>query len=374
MEKIGLYIHIPFCKSKCPYCDFYSKKSDICGYDDYTMCVLESLEMWAEKSGRQADTLYIGGGTPSIIGGRNIAMIVRRAKMLFGVDGEITVECNPSAIEDGFFETVAKSGANRISLGMQSAVDSERKKLGRLSDSEAVLKRIKEARNAGITNISLDIMLGVPEQTAESLNQTIDFCINTGVPHLSAYMLSLEEGTYYYKNKDKLNLPDNDTVADMYMQLSEALVKSGYQHYEISNFAKPGYEGIHNLKYWNCEEYIGIGPSAHSFLNGERFFYPRDLDYFRLGGEPKKDGVGGDAQEYIMLRLRLKEGIIFDEYKKRFGKCLSEKAVSYAANLTEKGYMTADDKGIRLTQKGFLISNSIIAEIEMIADGKKTDK
>ena len=175
MRNIGLYIHVPFCRSKCPYCDFYSMRSDSLGYDDYTACVLESLEEWRENTDKKADTLYLGGGTPSLIGGKNIAMIVRRAKALFGVDGEITVECNPSAIEEGFFETVAKAGVNRISLGMQSAVDSERRKLGRTADRACILKCIKEARDAGIDNITLDVMLGVPGQTMESLKETIDF-------------------------------------------------------------------------------------------------------------------------------------------------------------------------------------------------------
>ena len=363
MKKLGLYIHIPFCRSKCPYCDFYSMRSDALGYDDYTACVLESLESWSDKLGRKADTLYLGGGTPSLIGGKNIALIVRRARELFDVDGEITVECNPSAVEDGFFEAVAKAGVNRISLGMQSAVDSERKKLGRSADKEKVLKCIADARDAGIENITLDVMLGVPNQTLESLLQTVDFCLESGVPHISAYMLKLEEGTYYYNNAEKLNLPDEDTTADMYTFLSEKLTQNGFVHYEISNFAKPGFEGKHNLKYWNCEEYLGIGPSAHSFIDGKRFYYPRDIDSFCRGNDPESDGTGGDEEEYIMLRLRLSEGLQFSSYYERYQKNISAEIIEKAKFFEKQGLMEVTDDSIGLTRRGFLLSNTIISEL-----------
>ena len=363
MNKIGIYIHIPFCKSKCPYCDFYSMRSDEIGYDDYTMCVLESLETWANKLGRKADTLYLGGGTPSIIGGRNIALIVRRAKELFGVDGEITVECNPSATEDGFFETVARAGVNRVSIGMQSAVDSERKKLGRAADSGKVKEHINEARKAGIDNISLDVMLGVPNQTMKTLEQTVEFCTKMNVPHVSAYMLKLEEGTYYYNNAEKLNLPDEDETADMYLRLGEILAKNGMRNYEISNFAKAGFEGKHNLKYWNCDEYIGIGPAAHSFVDGKRFYYPRDIDYFKSGSEPVEDGNGGDEEEYIMLRLRLADGIVFKDYEERYNKKISPEILEKAKVFAEKKYINITETSMHLTREGFLVSNYIISEL-----------
>lgn len=338
-------------------------RSDSVGYDEYTACVLESLEEWRGNTDKMADTLYLGGGTPSLIGGANIALIVRRAKELFDVDGEITVECNPSSVEDGFFEAVARAGVNRISLGMQSAVDSERKKLGRVADREKVLGCIEAARKAGIENITLDVMLGVPEQTMESLEETITFCIETGVPHISAYMLKLEEGTYYYNNAEKLNLPDEDTTADMYLYLSERLTENGFVHYEISNFAKPGYEGKHNLKYWNGEEYLGIGPSAHSFLGGVRFCYPRDIKSYIIGEEPIADGTGGDEEEYIMLRLRLKEGLVFNEYYEKYHKNLSDEVIEKAKLFEKQGLATVNDTSIALTREGFLLSNTIISEL-----------
>lgn len=363
MNSIGIYIHVPFCKSKCPYCDFYSMRSDTLGYDDYTMCVLESLEDWAAKLNRPADTLYFGGGTPSLIGGKNISLVTRRAKELFGINGEITVECNPSAVEDGFFKSIAEAGVNRISLGMQSAIDSERKKLGRAADREQIKKCIDEARSAGIENISLDVMLGVPEQTKESLRETARFCIDMNVPHISAYMLKLEEGTYYYNNAKKLRLPDEDATADMYLLLGEILAENGMKNYEISNFAKQGYEGKHNLKYWNCEEYLGIGPAAHSFVDGKRFYYPRDIEYFKAGKEPIADGSGGDEDEYIMLRLRLADGIIFEDFRKRFNRDFDKTIIEKARAFEEKRLIKITDKSISLTRDGFLLSNYIISEL-----------
>ncbi len=363
MKNLGLYIHIPFCKSKCPYCDFYSMRAYDGQTDDYTASVLEYLEMWADKLNRKADTLYFGGGTPSVLGGENIALITRRAKELFGVDGEITVECNPSAVDDSFFETVAKSGVNRISLGMQSAVDSERRKLGRFADSKRVEECINNARKAGIENITLDVMLGVPDQTVDSLKETVDFCLKNDVPHISAYMLKLEEGTYYYNNADKLNLPDEDATADMYTLLGDILESKGYRNYEISNFAKAGYEGRHNLKYWNCEEYLGIGPSAHSFIDGKRFYYPRDIKAFTLGCDTIPDGDGGDEEEYIMLRLRLADGISFDAFKMRFGKDFPTGIMHRAESFAQHGLVTLSDNTLSLTRKGFLLSNTIISKL-----------
>lgn len=362
MDNIGLYLHIPFCKTKCPYCDFYSMRGDVSDKDMYTISLVESMENWSDKLGRKADTLYLGGGTPSILGGENIAMLTRRAKNLFGVDGEITVECNPSAVEEDFFEAVADAGVNRISLGVQSVIERERKKLGRFSDREIIEKRIEQCKTAGIKNISLDVMLGVQEQTMKSFDETLNFCIASGATHISAYMLKIEEGTPYYKKKDSLNLPNDDEVADMYLAMSEKLRANGFEHYEISNFARSGFEGKHNLKYWNCEEYLGLGPSAHSFIDGKRFFYPRDIEYFKNGGEPISDGNGGDEEEYIMLRLRLKDGIVFEDFEKRFKKFFPRDIIKKTERFIENGLMKYDDKSMALTEKGFLLSNLIIAE------------
>ena len=364
MKKIGIYIHAPFCRSKCPYCDFYSERADSRDHDEYTLSVVSAMERYSSELRREADTLYLGGGTPSLLGGKNVALIITAAKRLFNVDGEITVECNPSCIEDGFFDMIAEAGANRASIGLQSAVDSERRQLGRLSDARRVAEVIEASRSAGIDNISLDVMLGIPKQTPESLAETLAFCAQASIPHVSAYMLSLEEGTYFYKNADRLDLPDEDMTARLYEQCGDFLCGKGYVNYEISNFALPGFESRHNLKYWSCDEYLGIGPAAHSFIDGKRFYYPRDRRYFMDGGEPVSDGEGGSRGEYVMLRLRLAEGLVFADYEKRYGEKFPSGAVDAASSLAADGLMKVTDRAISLTRRGFLLSNPVIARIE----------
>ncbi|MBQ8227597.1 MAG: radical SAM family heme chaperone HemW [Clostridia bacterium] len=363
MNKIGLYIHIPFCKSKCPYCDFYSLRKGKKDYESYVSSVKRSLKMWAERTEKKADTLYLGGGTPSLLGGELISEIVLAAKESFGCNGEITVECNPSCIETDFFKRVVDAGVNRVSLGMQSAVDSERKKLGRLADVKAVERAINRAFLSGIENVSVDLMIGIPDQNEKTLAQSLEFCAQSGVKHISAYMLKVEEGTFFHENPHKFNFPDEDLTADLYLQMVNFLETEGYSQYEISNFAQQEYESRHNLKYWNCEEYLGIGPAAHSFLNGKRFYYPRDIQFFENGEEPVSDGDGGDLQEYIMLKLRLKDGLIFEECKKRFSDFSETEYIQKAEPMLKAGFMKLDDKSLAITTRGFLISNSIIEKI-----------
>ena len=367
----GLYIHIPFCRSKCPYCDFYSCLSKNADIDSYVGSVIDEIKTgrrtkeFTENADLSFDTIYFGGGTPSVIGADNIGKIINCAKECYDItdDAEITVECNPSTVDEEFFRKLTSYGVNRISLGMQSAVDNERKKLGRFSDRNQVLSAIDNAEKHGITNISLDIMLGIPDQTQKSLDDTIDFCIETGVPHISAYMLSVEEGTVFHKRIYTLNLPDEDTVCDMYIHLSEKLRNAGFLHYEISNFAKKGYESRHNTKYWNCEEYLGIGPSAHSFIDGKRFFFKRDINSFINGENAVYDTSGGDSEEYIMLRLRLSDGIVFKEYKNRFGENFPKEITKKADRFIKEGLISITESNLSLTPDGFLISNYIISEL-----------
>ncbi len=363
MNKAGLYIHIPFCKSKCPYCDFYSLRKGEEDYKKYVSAVIKSLKKWSSLTDKKADTLYFGGGTPSLIGSELLCGIIENAKKTFGCDGEITVECNPSTVNGDFFNKIAESGVNRISLGMQSAVDSERKKLGRFADKKQIESVIKASLDSGISNISLDVMTGIPDQTKDSLDETLKFCTESGATHISAYMLKLEEGTWFYKNSHKLNLPDEDLTADLYLQMVDYLEEKGFRQYEISNFALPGYESRHNLKYWNCEEYIGIGPGAHSFLQNKRFYYPRDIDYFEKGSDPVFDDEGGSLEEYIMLRLRLSEGLDFKKAKERFPDFEKEYYISKARSLQKNNLVRVSDESISLTKEGFLLSNAVTGKI-----------
>lgn len=365
MKELGLYLHIPFCRSKCPYCDFYSltcKNEEI--KDAYCAALQQKMMSSNSALQRKADTLYIGGGTPSVLGSKRLVSLVNTAKSEFLTDdAEITVECNPYCLEKDFFKKIALSGVNRISMGMQSAVDGERRILGRLADINTIENAIKSAREAGIGNISLDVMLGIPKQTEKALAKTLDFCISSGVRHISAYILKLEENTPFYKNREKLELPDDDMTADLYLQMCETLTDGGFEQYEISNFARAGYESRHNLKYWHCEEYLGLGAAAHSFIDGRRFYYKRDLDGFINGMPPVPDGDGGDFTEYAMLALRLTEGLCESKVTARFGYKIPEIMREKAGVFADNGYMESDENGLRLTRKGFLLSNSILAEI-----------
>ncbi len=361
MKPIGLYLHIPFCNGKCPYCDFYSVNPE----SEKVSAYVDALCREIDKADRIYNTVYFGGGTPSLIGSDNIAKIMSHIKR--SDDCEATLECNPSdtgAINSSFdFSVVAKSGINRISMGLQSANDAERKILGRRGDCNDVERAIAKAKNSGIDNISLDLMLGIPRQTEYTLQKSIDFCKDSGVKHISAYILKIEEGTPFYRIKDTLSVPDEDTTSDLYLSAVEMLDKAGFHQYEISNFSKKGYESRHNLKYWNCEEYLGIGASAHSFVDGKRFYYERNIDDFIKGIPYTDDGFGGDEEEYIMLALRLSEGLLFEEFEKRFGKPISENLIKKARELQKHGLVNVDNNSVSLTVQGFLVSNSVIATL-----------
>lgn len=267
-EKSGLYIHIPFCKNKCPYCDFYSVKYCESAGREYVTRLEEIIKQYQGSF----DTVYFGGGTPSILPAELIGEILCCVRAQFDIsdNAEITVECNPSKDLSEDFKKYADYGINRVSLGMQSAVDKERFALGRAAGRKEVERTISYARNAGINNISLDLMLGTPKQTIDSLDCSFDFIESMGVPHVSAYMLKIEEGTKFYEMRDRLDLPNEDTVAQMYLKTVDRMNTAGLKQYEISNFARRGFESRHNTKYWTLTPYLGLGKSAHSFWHGER--------------------------------------------------------------------------------------------------------
>lgn len=363
-EPIGLYLHVPFCKMKCPYCDFYSTPGNEEIKDAYTEQMKHLLQKTALQLGRKADTLYFGGGTPSVLGANRIAALLEAAKKNWGLhNAEITVEVNPGEYEPEFFETLREAGANRISMGLQSANEKELALLGRRHSVSQVREAVKEAQCAGFENISLDLMLAVQQQTPESLKRSIAFCADCGVQHISSYLLKIEPGTPYYERKDHMALPDEDETAELYLLACEELKQAGYNQYEISNFAISGFESRHNLKYWNAEEYCGIGPSAHSFLDGQRYYYPSDLQSFLAEPHNNCEGDGGSPEEYAMLRLRLSEGLRQTDYQKRFGRPLPEDYFQRANRYTQNGLVYCDEESIRFSPKGFLVSNSLIADI-----------
>ena len=366
----GVYIHIPFCNSKCPYCDFYSyrcKGEEQKPYVDALIDEINTLRRCDEfvKSGFTADTLYLGGGTPSVLRGEDICRIIECAKAKFNMPptSEITVECNPNSPIKELIPYFKKCGVNRVSLGMQSAVDTERRALGRHADKKRIAEVIELLKANGIDNISLDLMLGIPDQTPESLNESLDFIKECQVKHVSAYILKIEEGTFFDTHRERYRFPDENATCDLYNQCADTLTEAGFTHYEISNFAIAGYESRHNTKYWELEGYLGIGASAHSFIDGKRFYFEGDTEGFINGNKAICDGDGGDADEYIMLKLRLNKGIDMDELISRYGEKSAEKIIKKAPLFKEKGLVYFDGKNLRLTKNGFLLSNSIIAEL-----------
>lgn len=363
-DTIGVYIHIPFCRSKCYYCDFFSGKAKEEDFDKYTALLKERIKYWGNISKETVSSVYFGGGTPSILGAERLCDILTAVEKSFKVssEAEITVEVNPESGKSLDFNKLRKVGFNRISIGMQSSHESELKALGRIHSPEDVRITVKAAKDGGFKNISLDIMMGIPNQTLTSLKKSIDFCAFCGVTHVSSYILKIEPGTKLYSEKEKLSLASEDETTELYLSAVDYLERLGYNQYEISNFAVPTFESRHNTLYWKCGEYIGIGPSAHSFYKGKRFHYERDIKQF-AENITVEDGTGGNEEEYIMLSLRLKTGLVFKEYEERYNKVLSPVFKSKIKKYTETGFLEGDDNHVCFTPKGFLVSNSIICDL-----------
>ena len=347
---LGIYLHIPFCDGKCPYCDFYSERGTEEEKDAYVSALCRSLDDWGNTLSRPAaDTVYFGGGTPSLLGKR-LVTVLSAAKEAFAVteSAEVTAECNPRSSSGDLFAVLREGGFNRLSVGVQSFDGAELAFLGRRHTAEDALATLAEAKAAGFANISLDLMINLPGQTTETLARSLSMAVEAGPTHISVYMLKHEEHTAFAS----VAPIDEDEAARQYLFVCETLEKAGFGQYEISNFARPGFESRHNLKYWHLENTLGIGPAAHSFVNGKRFFYPRDTAAFLRGDEPIPDGVGGTEEERVMLGLRLTEGVD-----------ASETLLSRAAPFLRAGLMTCDGTRLRFTREGFLVSNTILAEL-----------
>lgn len=381
----GLYIHIPFCKSKCNYCDFYSKPVnndrfcfDIKKYADSLKKHI--IKMAPSLKEYTFDTVYFGGGTPSLLGGE-LPSLYKVIKENFNIskDCEVTFEANPESVTEDFAKSCFEEGFNRVSLGLQSAVLKELKILGRIHDKEDFSNAIKILKNAGFKNISGDIMLSIPSQTMESLDETLDFILSLDLNHISAYGLKIEEGTPFYKNIENLDLPDEDEQVKRYLHTVERLEKAGFYQYEISNFAKEGFISKHNYKYWLGESYLGIGPYAYSFMENKRFFMNCDTVTFENEQnilnviEVQEDISEKDVLfEYIMLRLRLKEGISFKDIHslcKNAGFDNSGKIIDDIKKkcemLTKNNLGVLSNDRFYLTPEGFLVSNSVISFLEI---------
>ena len=353
---LGLYLHIPFCNGKCAYCDFYSANTNEDTIDSYLTALIREIKQWGGEINRPIDTIYLGGGTPSLLNHRLVPLLNSVYENFKVLDNaEITLELNPADNVYEILENAKLAGINRISIGAQSGNDDELLKLGRRHTAKDTEIAIKTARELGFNNISLDLMIGLPDSSFEKLENSLNFITSLKPQHVSAYILKIEEKTKFFKEKATLNLPDDDLVGDQYLFMCDYLENKGYEHYEISNFCDKDFKSQHNLKYWKCEEYLGLGPSAHSFLDGKRFYYPRDLKAFINGNRPTPDGDGGDKVEQIMLALRLNSGIKTD---------ILPPAAKQKCELFAKNGLGNINNGVfSLTNKGMLLSNTIIYEI-----------
>ena len=372
-KSLGIYVHIPFCRSKCEYCDFYSlggaRNKEL--MDRYLGAVLAHIREAAPSAiGYEVDTVYFGGGTPSFFGASGLDRIFAEIDRRFDVsrDAEVTLEANPDSVTLPMLTRLRRSGFNRISIGVQSDSDEQLKALGRPHNYKQAQQAVMLARRAGFDNISVDLMFGLPNQSREQWMQTLRNIIDLKTEHISCYGLKVEPGTRLWEYKDCANLPDDDAQADMYFYAVETLEEFGYHQYEISNFAKPGRESRHNLKYWKLQEYAGFGPGAHSDFGGVRYAYEKDLDAYIAaahGGQfrfsentviPPRDR----DVEWVMLGARLISGLDPKDYEAQFRRRFDPIFLPFLQKCEAAGYAVSENGVWHLTPKGFLVSNQII--------------
>jgi oxygen-independent coproporphyrinogen-3 oxidase len=374
MKKLGIYVHIPFCVKKCGYCDFYSVKWDEESEDKYIHSAINEIESYSELSNKYVvDSIYMGGGTPSIINPKNLEKIISTIRNIFTIEenSEISMEANPNSLSENL-KTYREIGINRLSIGIQSLNDNILKRIGRIHNSKEALQAIDRAIGFGFENINADVMFNIPGQTVDDINDTISKLVTKEIKHISFYSLKLEEGTpmYLLKKDKKIIMPEEDLERKMYYAGRNIMEKHGLMQYEISNFAMKGYECRHNLKYWKQEEYIGIGPSAHSFLGNVRFSNPSELTEYISSGESgvferntlEEMDVNDIIFEYIMLRLRLTEGLKFADFKNKFSIDFKEAYKEQIKHLTENNLIELDGDVIRLSKRGMDLSNYVFSQ------------
>ena len=366
-KSLGIYVHIPFCRSKCEYCDFYSvpgaRSRDL--MDRYLDAVILHIREAAQgAAGYEVDTVYFGGGTPSFFGAGGLAKIFAEIDRRFDVsrDAEVSLEANPDSVTLPMLTRLRRAGFNRISIGVQSDDDAQLKALGRPHTYRQAQQAVSLSRRAGFDNVSVDLMFGLPSQSRESWMQTLRNVIDLKADHISCYGLKVEPGTKLWTYKDCANLPDDDAQADMYFYAVETLEQFGYHQYEISNFAHDGFICRHNMKYWVGDEYLGFGPGAHSDFGGRRFACARDLNAYLAGGESLSESAcpaeKEREEERVMLALRTVQGLDLSTLREdtRDAEAVLEECARHGLAQKENGCW-------HLTPQGFLVSNAVIVRV-----------
>ena len=370
---LGVYIHIPFCASKCSYCDFYSLPNQDELMDRYQKALIRHIEESApQMAPYYIDTVYFGGGTPSFYGARRLCELFETLKTNARVlkSAEVTVEMNPDSVTKEDLHLLHEAGVNRISLGVQSANDDILRLIGRRHNYRQVIEAVKLIRAEGFDNLSVDLIYGLPTQSRSDWADTLSNALALLPEHLSCYGLKVEDGTPICKYQDSPLLPNDDDQADMYLYMTDVMERYGYQQYEISNFARPGRPSRHNLKYWQLDEYMGFGPAAHSYVGGVRYSYVRDLkkylDGVENGGsivdEYEKIDKAESAAEYIMLGMRTTRGISKDEYFAIYRSGF-DKIEYLLSEYENKGWVRQAGDRWRFTSSGFLLSNILIGTL-----------
>lgn len=369
MKEIGIYIHIPFCVKKCDYCDFISYSESNHFIKPYIQKLIEEIENVLQKEEYAIKTVYIGGGTPSFIDSKyiiEIMNVLKKNSFLFSPQ-EITIEVNPGTITEQKLLDYKKAGINRLSIGLQETNNNLLKQIGRIHTYEDFLQTYQLAKKVGFKNINVDLIIGLPNQTITNIKASLEKVINLKPQHISVYSLILEEGTGLYKKweEKQIDLPSEEQERDMYWYVKNTLENEGYLHYEISNFAKQGYESKHNLSCWNQEEYIGCGAAAHSYLNGIRYSNTEKLEDYLQGSSPIIHEVQTKEtmqKEYMLLGLRKIEGVSIKQFKNKFGENPIFLYRNELNKLVEKELLVIDGDAIRLTNKGLDLANIVWEE------------
>ena len=371
-KPLSLYLHIPFCIRKCNYCDFCSFTGvSEAEKDRYVARLCEELEKASEGCREhRVTTVYFGGGTPTLLSTDAIARLLRAVQQCYDLsfDAEITAECNPGTVDLAYLSALRRIGVNRLSVGLQSSNAGELRLLGRIHTKEDFLRCARDARKAGFDNFSVDVMFGIPEQTRDSFCDTLRVALSVAPTHVSAYGLKLEAGTLFGQNSERLSLPDEDAEDEMYRDAVQILSEAGLHRYEISNFARSGYESRHNLAYWTQQEYLGFGVAAHSYFCGERFGASRDFGAFLCGEEMtemrEKVSFEETMREFLMLRMRLDCGVSRTLFDERYGDGAFERL--YGEGLRQyirSGFVRETEDGYAFTTKGFRVSNYILSDL-----------
>lgn len=376
MKSLGLYIHVPFCKRKCRYCDFYSLPChENTQISDYVSLICAHIEKEATLYREcEIDSIFIGGGTPSLLSEKELYMLTNTLKKHFKITqgAEFSIEANPESVTRQKLAAMKDCGINRLSMGLQSCVDDELRLLGRIHTLSRFEEAFSDARDVGFDNVNIDIMYALPEQGFKNFSKTLDRVVHFSPEHVSAYCLKIEEGTPLFKDADRLSFPSEDEQYETYMGLCERLSSCGYEQYELSNFAKKGHRCVHNLKYWKQEEYIGFGPSAHSFYNGVRYFYKDSLEEYRssLNEDRLPEKIAESSHipdqnelidEFVMLRMRLCDGVDTAEFMTRFGRSFED--VYGIEKYVKSGHAIKRDGRYFFSPKGFFVSNYILSDI-----------